>query len=77
MSCQVAVMSSSDPRWMDAMVHLTDVKNRFRGAAVRLPLSPERWVERACEVVGRSLTLDEWAEHVPGQDPWQPTCPAP
>ncbi len=41
---------------------------------VRIPLNPEQWVERACEIVGRNLTDDEWERLVPGDDPPQSAC---
>jgi hypothetical protein len=44
------------------------------GLVVRLPVTPERWIERACELVGRDLTEDEWREYVPGDAPQQPAC---
>ena len=38
------------------------------------PLGPAPWTSRACQVVGRNLTHDEWSEVLPGR-PYQATCP--
>ena len=35
---------------------------------------PQRWRERACEVVGRNLTGAEWASHMPNAGPRRKTC---
>ena len=37
---------------------------------------PDSWEAHACQVAGRDLTEDEWAELFPGRA-WQPTCPQP
>jgi WD40 repeat protein len=44
------------------------------GRIVQIPLDPARWVERACEIVGRDFTEDEWNRFVPGDDPLQSAC---
>lgn len=44
------------------------------GRAIRVPLDPAVWVERACDVAGRELTAEEWAEFVPGDRPQSPVC---
>jgi hypothetical protein len=36
------------------------------GRLIEVPLDPQRWVERACDIVGRDLTQDEWVRYVPG-----------
>ncbi len=41
------------------------------GPIVRLPLNAERWVERACEFVGRDFTPQEWDQYVPSDEPLQ------
>jgi len=38
------------------------------GKLLRVPLTPKRWVQRACELVGRDFTQDEWERFVPGDD---------
>ena len=35
----------------------------------------ETWIEQACKIAGRNLTLDEWSEAF-GSRPYRPTCPA-
>ena len=45
------------------------------GRAIRVPIEPEAWIERACALVGRELTDAEWAEHVPGDVERGPVCP--
>lgn len=44
------------------------------GRLLRLPLSPQRWVERACTLVGRDFTQDEWDRFVPGDAPLTSAC---
>ena len=41
---------------------------------LRLPLDPQRWVERACELAGRDFTQEEWDRFVPGDEPLQSSC---
>ncbi len=36
------------------------------GRLVAVPLDPQRWIERACEVAGRAMTPAEWDRLVPG-----------
>ncbi|MDH3683166.1 MAG: WD40 repeat domain-containing protein, partial [Acidimicrobiia bacterium] len=42
---------------------------------VRLPLDPDIHLDRACEIVGRDLTQEEWDRFVPGGGPVRSTCP--
>ncbi len=44
------------------------------GRAIRVPLDPSIWVQRACGVVGRELTSEEWDEFVPGDGEQRPVC---
>jgi Novel STAND NTPase 1 len=44
------------------------------GRAIRVPIEPDAWIERACEVVSRELTDAEWDEHVPGDVDRRPVC---
>ena len=39
-----------------------------------VPLDPDVWVARACELAGRELTQQEWAEFVPGDEPFREIC---
>jgi WD40 repeat protein len=43
------------------------------GRIRRLPLSPSAWVERACSLVSRQLSQEEWDVIHPGQE-WRETC---
>lgn len=40
----------------------------------RVPLDPQAWVRRACELAARSLTQEEWADLVPGDAPYRDAC---
>jgi WD40 repeat protein len=44
------------------------------GRLIEVPLDPEVWVERACAVVGRDFTDDEWDRLVPGDGPRRSAC---
>jgi WD40 repeat protein len=44
------------------------------GRLLRLPLDPDRWAERACEIAARDLTQEEWDRYVPGDEPLQTSC---
>ncbi|MDH3247398.1 MAG: protein kinase [Acidimicrobiia bacterium] len=44
------------------------------GKLLQAPLNPERWIEKACEVVGRGFTQDEWDRYVPGDEPLTSAC---
>ena len=44
------------------------------GQLLKIPIEPQLWVERACELVGRDLTEDEWEQFVPGSQPLQSAC---
>jgi WD40 repeat protein len=39
----------------------------------RYPLQPAGWLARACTIVGRDLTAQEWATYLPGR-PYRRTC---
>jgi WD40 repeat protein len=45
------------------------------GKIIEIPTNPARWVEQACQVVGRTLTQSEWDRLVPGDDPLTSACP--
>ena len=44
------------------------------GALIEVPLDPQRWVERACFIVRRDLTPEEWERHVPGDEAPRSAC---
>ncbi len=60
------------PVWYDASTD--SVWLSTSGSLVRVSLDPQRWVERACEIVNRDLTAEEWDRFVPGDTPPQPAC---
>ena len=64
--------SRSEPPWYDESTDTVWVATS--GLLIQVPLSPERWNERACEVVGRDLTQDEWDRYVPGGGEVQSAC---
>ncbi len=41
---------------------------------IEIPTNPDRWIERACEVVGRDFTQAEWDRLVPGSEPLVTAC---
>ena len=56
----------SSPSWYDPSSNSIWVYTS--GRLLEIPLDPQRWVERACDVVGRDLTADEWNRFVPESD---------
>jgi WD40 repeat protein len=46
------------------------------GAVYQLNLKPSHWIEFACRVAGRRLTVDEWRNAL-GERPYRSTCPKP
>lgn len=60
------------PSWYDAESMSMWVASS--GRVLNIPLDPERWIDRACEVVGRDLTQDEWQRFVPGDEPRKSAC---
>ena len=61
------------PSWYDEATETMWVASS--GKYLQIPLNPDRWVERACEIVSRDLTQDEWDRFVPGNEPLQSACP--
>ena len=53
------------PSWYDETTESIWVNSS--GELLQIPVNPERWIERACELVGRDLTPDEWDRYVPGE----------
>ena len=58
------VQRQGSPPWYDEATDSLWVSSS--GQLLQIPLNPERWIERACEVVGRDLTQEEWDRYVPG-----------
>jgi len=65
--------SAGSPSWYDEATETMWVASS--GKYLQIPLNPERWVERACEITSRDLTQDEWDRFVPGNEPLQSACP--
>ena len=61
-----------EPPWYDETTGSLWIYSSAK--VINIPLSPERWVTRACEIVGRDLTQDEWDRLVPGDEPRQSAC---
>ena len=55
---------NSEEPWYDEATESIWVASS--GRLLRIPLNPEHWIERACEVVGRNFTQEEWDRYVPG-----------
>jgi hypothetical protein len=43
------------------------------GTTVIWNVDPAAWAARACELAGRALSRQEWAQLLPGR-PYRPTC---
>jgi hypothetical protein len=74
-------MGSIEIREQARAVRLEDANGGLTAIATgpfldaRWDVDPERWLARACELVGRNLTTDEWATHL-GDEPYVATCDA-
>lgn len=44
------------------------------GELIKIPLSPNRWIERASEIASRDPTREEWDRYIPGGDDVQSAC---
>jgi DNA-binding SARP family transcriptional activator/WD40 repeat protein/predicted Ser/Thr protein kinase len=62
----------SSPSWYDPETDSVWVATS--GLLMEVPLDPQRWVQQACELVGRDLTADEWGRWVPDDGPPQSAC---
>ena len=60
------------PSWYDEATESIWVASS--GKLLQILVDPERWIERACKIVGRDLTQDEWDRFVPGGGPVQSAC---
>ncbi len=61
-----------EPAWYDAATESIWVNSSAK--LIQIPLNPQRWIARACEVADRDLTQDEWDRLVPGDEPLQSAC---
>jgi len=64
---------SGSPSWYDEASESIWVTSS--GKILQIALNPDRWVERACAIVGRDFTQDEWDRLVPGGGEVQSACP--
>jgi serine/threonine protein kinase/DNA-binding SARP family transcriptional activator/WD40 repeat protein len=62
----------SSPPWYDESTDTVWVATSSK--ILQFSLEPSRWVERACALVRRELTADEWERLVPGRVPQRPAC---
>lgn len=65
-------LGRSGPGWYDPATDSLWITSS--GQLLQIPVDPRRWIDRACEIVGRDLTDDEWARYVPGDGPRQTAC---
>ena len=65
---------SAEPGWYDA--ETGSLWLPASGKVLEIPLDPARWVAKACEIVGRDLTQEEWDRFVPGDEPLRSACRA-
>lgn len=63
----------SEPGWYDAETDTVWVT--ASGRLLQIPLDPAQWMARACSVLDRELTQDEWDRYVPGDEPLRSACP--
>ncbi|MFK7917890.1 MAG: BTAD domain-containing putative transcriptional regulator [Ilumatobacter sp.] len=64
---------ASEPGWYDASTDTVWVT--ASGRLLQIPLDPAQWTARACSVLDRELTQDEWDRYVPGNEPLRTVCP--
>ena len=63
---------TGSPSWCDEDTQSIWVASS--GKLLQIPLSPQRWIERACEIIGHDFTQEAWDRYVPGNHPWQAAC---
>jgi WD40 repeat protein len=62
----------AEPGWFDA--ENGSLWLPASGKILEIPLDPARWVAKACDIVDRGLTQDEWNRLVPGDEPLRSVC---
>lgn len=62
----------AEPGWFDASSRSLWIP--ASGKVIEIPLDPEGWVAKACSIVGRDLTAEEWERFVPGNEPVRGVC---
>lgn len=63
---------TGEPGWYDPSTG--NLWMAAAGAIVEIPLEADQWVARACQIVGRDLTQDEWDRFVPGDQAPRSAC---
>lgn len=63
---------SGSPAWYDEATESVWVASS--GEVLQIPVQPQRWIERACEIVGRDLSQEEWDRYVPGGGSVESAC---
>jgi WD40 repeat protein len=46
-----------------------------QGRVIRWDVSVQTWIDRACQMVGRNLTQEEWDDFLPSDQDLEETCP--
>jgi WD40 repeat protein len=64
----ISVDFSTDGKW------LVSASSGNNGSIMRWGLDPDRWLSRACDVVGRNFNKDEWSQFF-GQEAFRVSCP--
>jgi len=63
--------------WITALAYAADGQTLLAGstttAITRWDVSPSTWAAHACRIAGRNLSVDEWAQYLPGAD-YRATC---
>ena len=62
----------AEPGWFDA--EAASLWMPTAGRILEIPLDPARWIAKACEIVARDLTPEEWDRFVPGDQPLRSVC---
>ena len=62
----------ASPSWYDPETDSVWVATS--GLLMEVPLDPLRWIQQACELVGRDLTEDEWERWIPGDGHPRSAC---
>ena len=64
--------SGGSPSWYDPETNSIWVASS--GKLLNIPLDPGVWIQRACDVVGRDMTQEEWDRYVPRGGDVQSAC---
>ncbi len=64
--------TAGSPSWYDPETSSMWVASS--GKLLNIPLDPGVWIQRACDVIGRDMTQDEWDRYVPRGGEVQSAC---